>query len=196
MDKSYLRRHLTTLRQELTASQRADKSERICELLIESPMIAAAAAANKLNCLMYAPHHTEVNVRPFAEWLWSNGGKVILPRILAHNQLAWGLVEDWDSLIANPRGILQPSREAELWTGWNETSLVLVPGLGFDVSGRRIGYGGGYYDRFIQGLRDGGMGISCAGIAFAVQVLEELPGEPHDQVMDMVLTEQGWTSFN
>ncbi|MGF1625391.1 MAG: 5-formyltetrahydrofolate cyclo-ligase [Alphaproteobacteria bacterium] len=70
--------------------------------------------------------------------------------------------------------------------------LLLVPLLAFDAHGGRLGYGGGYYDRTIAGLRaDGGPPILACGVAFAGQEVAEVPCEPYDMRLDAVITEDG-----
>lgn len=64
--------------------------------------------------------------------------------------------------------------------------VIVVPGLAFTVDGRRLGQGGGWYDRFLPGLRDH---CPMIGVAFEVQIVDELPTEPHDVTLDVVVTE-------
>ena len=66
--------------------------------------------------------------------------------------------------------------------------VVVVPGLGFTTGGRRLGQGGGHYDRFLSRLRPGCLTI---GAAFAEQVVDDLPVEPHDAAVDVVVTDGG-----
>jgi len=65
--------------------------------------------------------------------------------------------------------------------------VVIVPGLAFTVEGDRLGQGGGWYDRFLAGVRPEAITI---GVAFAPQVVESLPVEPHDKRVDLVITDQ------
>lgn len=64
--------------------------------------------------------------------------------------------------------------------------VIVVPGTAFTIAGARIGQGGGWYDRFLPGRADGAVSI---GIAFAEQIVESLPTEPHDVALDIVVTD-------
>lgn len=81
-----------------------------------------------------------------------------------------------------PLGILQPPRDH--WLAPETLDMLLVPGVGFDLSGRRLGYGGGFYDRYLANFR----GITL-GLAYDLQILNQLPAEAHDQLLQMLLTE-------
>lgn len=88
------------------------------------------------------------------------------------------------SLETGPFGVRQPK-------GGNPApppDLVLVPGLGFDPAGSRLGRGGGFYDRWLEANR----GVKTLGICFACQLIEKIPVEAHDARVDAVLTEEGF----
>lgn len=85
-------------------------------------------------------------------------------------------------------GIQEPLADAPVV----RPEVLLVPLLAFDARGGRLGYGGGYYDRTIAGLRaDGGPPILACGLAFADQEVGEVPCEPYDMRLDAVITENG-----
>ena len=86
-------------------------------------------------------------------------------------------------LVAGAHGILSPRGEA---VDPETIDLVIVPGLAFTTAGARLGRGGGHYDRFLPTLR---RGCSVVGVCFAEQLLDELPCEPHDGNMDVVVVD-------
>jgi len=73
---------------------------------------------------------------------------------------------------------------------WIEPEVLIVPLLAFDRRGFRLGYGGGFYDRTIEALRAKGP-VTAIGFAFAAQEVDEVPTEPTDQRLDLIVTEQG-----
>ena len=73
-----------------------------------------------------------------------------------------------------------------------DLQLVLVPGMAFDRSGRRLGRGGGFYDRFLARLAPGTLKI---GFCFRCQVLEEIPTSDHDRLVDAIVTADGLTAY-
>lgn len=96
-------------------------------------------------------------------------------------------VHRWEAPLArSPLGMLEPVQgdppcQVSL-------DLVLVPGLAFDRSGRRLGWGGGYYDRFLRRLGEGPLRV---GVTPAALLVPELPGEAHDQLVQIIATERG-----
>ncbi|MCA9312319.1 MAG: hypothetical protein KDA21_13985, partial [Phycisphaerales bacterium] len=80
----------------------------------------------------------------------------------------------------------------------DEIDLILVPGLAFDTAGRRLGRGGGVYDRYlarvcdVEGRGQVTRGPLLCGVCFEIQVWEDLPTEDHDVGMDLIITEQRW----
>lgn len=87
-------------------------------------------------------------------------------------------------LVPGPYGIPVPHPGSRLVPP-GELDCVLVPGVAFDESGYRLGYGGGYYDRFLAGV---GNGVLVIGLAYAWQMVPQLPREPHDRPVDLVVT--------
>jgi 5-formyltetrahydrofolate cyclo-ligase len=73
----------------------------------------------------------------------------------------------------------------------NQLDLILVPGVGFDLSGRRLGRGKGYYDRLLTGVR----GAKC-GLAFEKQIVMAIPAEPHDITLDYIVTPNRWLAVS
>ena len=89
--------------------------------------------------------------------------------------------------MPGPFGLSQPVAESPL-VEVELVDAVIIPGVAFDACGRRLGYGGGYYDRLLPSL---GAGCTRIGFAFAEQILAEIPAEPHDAVVDLVVTQNG-----
>ena len=107
------------------------------------------------------------------------------------NEIEVTLIDSFSDLevgvfqILEPKNKLrsEPCRKIEL----KEIDLVLVPGLAFSSFGARLGYGRGYYDRFLPKLRDG---CKIVGLAYQEQILKEVPTEAHDVDMDVVITDE------
>ncbi|WP_207101407.1 5-formyltetrahydrofolate cyclo-ligase [Paracoccus shandongensis] len=93
---------------------------------------------------------------------------------------------DGEALVPGPFGTSHPPDSQPVL----RPDVLIVPLAGFDRAGNRIGYGGGYYDRTLQLLRETG-GATAIGLAFAVQELPDIPAEPFDQPLDMIVTDRG-----
>jgi len=114
---------------------------------------------------------------------WPDGKTIILPRVVG-SQVRLHLVDNSEVLVAGSFVILEPAPNAPVALA--RADIILVPGLAFDLSGVRLGRGGGFYDRLLtnfEGLR--------VGVCFEESVLERIPAEPHDARMDFLMTPGG-----
>ena len=115
------------------------------------------------------------------------GHRIVMPRVAGRNQpLDFHLWETGAKLVRGGFGLSEPSRD---WPKLHPDVLI-VPMLAFDGAGYRVGYGAGYYDRTIRGLR-AVKSVTAAGFAFAVQEFSELPHLAHDEPLDWIVTENG-----
>ena len=113
------------------------------------------------------------------------GHRIVMPRVAGRNlPLDFHIWETGAKLVRGGFGLSEPSRD---WQKLNP-DILIVPMLAFDGAGYRVGYGAGYYDRTIRGLR-AAKSITAAGFGFAVQEFPELPHLAHDERLDWVITE-------
>ena len=134
---------------------------------------------------------TEIDPSALMDALHARGAVLALPVAVGRGQPL--IFRAWTRdtvLVRGLYGILEPSSDAEEV----EPDIVLVPLAAFDRRGHRLGYGGGYYDRTLQGLRRTKR-ITAAGLAFSVQEIGELPIDAHDEPLDLVLTERDVIDF-
>ncbi len=116
---------------------------------------------------------------------------VAFPRVIAADApLDFHTVPDEADFVKGRFGLREPKAERPSIT----PNILLVPLLAFDASGHRLGYGGGFYDRTLHVLRSEGT-LTAIGIAFAGQEIPQIPGQRHDQRLDMVVTELGVRRF-
>lgn len=148
--------------------------------------------AMSINCVAgYWPHGSEADCRPILELLERRGGTCALPVVVAKDRpLVFRQWHDGDLVALNKFGIPEPVESAQQVS----PDAVLVPLLAFDAKGRRLGRGGGFYDRTLKKLRAEG-DIMVIGIGFAGQQVAELVSEPHDERLDAVVTETGAITF-
>lgn len=137
----------------------------------------------------YYPIQSEINPFPLLQAFQSRGHALCLPALVPSEEgfrMIFRRFSIGDSLILGPFDIRQPIDSAEEI----DPDIVLLPMLAFDRQGRRLGYGGGYYDRALEALRSR-KAINAVGIAFSGQELAEIPFEVHDQPIDVMFTELG-----
>jgi 5-formyltetrahydrofolate cyclo-ligase len=137
----------------------------------------------------YWPIRDELDCRPVLTRLVDSGQPVCLPVVIGDGEaLELRLWAEGEPLYPSGFGTLAPPEGAPVV----EPDVILVPLLGFDRQGTRLGYGGGYYDRTLTILSKR---PRLVGYAFAGQEIEHIPYEPHDIPLDAVVTEAGYRSF-
>jgi 5-formyltetrahydrofolate cyclo-ligase len=137
----------------------------------------------------YWPIREELDVKPLLGRLVDRGQPVCLPVVRGEDQpLDMRLWEAGTPLYPAGFGTLAPAEDAPRVV----PHVVIMPLLGFDAAGTRLGYGGGYYDRTLATLDPA---PRIVGVAFAAQELAHIPRAPHDRPLDAVVTENGVRHF-
>lgn len=181
-DKKTIRQRLLAARQALSLAEVTEKSAAIGANVKTLPEFTAASTV-----LTYvASKDNEVDTKPLIQWLLREQRTVLVPATLGKGQMAWSRLEEMAELAPATFGVLEPKPEYRRDTVPPAGSVVLVPGLAFTETGWRIGYGGGYFDRFLAGFH----GAKIA-LAYAMQMVPEVPVAPHDVPMDVIVTEAG-----
>lgn len=140
----------------------------------------------------YSPISSEADPLAILEGASARGFSCALPGVAAPRApLVFRLWHPGDVLVDGPHGTRQPRPDAPRCL----PELVIVPMLAFDKVGRRLGYGGGYYDRTLASLRAAMPVLVAVGLAFSAQEADELPEEGGDQRLDWLVTERGVRSF-
>lgn len=183
--KAALRKRLHGLRDALTREDRARFSG-----LITGDILTLAAYGEARTFMAYMTFGSEFLTDALIRHAQAHAKTLVLPKInREHNRLETYVVQDMESdLTAGPWGIREPRPDRCQSVSISEVDLVLVPGLGFDARGDRLGYGRGYYDRLLQ-YRNPRTALVAA--AYSIQVLDEIPVDEHDVPIDAVVTEVG-----
>ena len=128
----------------------------------------------------------EVDTRALICACLKHGKRVAVPVVMPGTRpLAHALISGLDQLVVGSWGLAQPDPAEATWLPAEaQLDLVVVPGLAFDRRGQRIGWGGGYYDRFLAQVQ-----TIKIGLCYDALVLDCIPGEPHDVPVDMVVAE-------
>ena len=146
--------------------------------------------------LIYVPFRSELDTKPLVEAAWQEGIAVYVPRCRPEDRsMTLHLLRRWDELQAGAYGIMEPDpRHCPAEPDVFVPEAVIMPGLAFDLSGGRLGYGGGYYDRLHERFSAGGKRHEFprwAGIGFGEQVVERVPMDTTDARLQVLITEQG-----
>ena len=182
-DKSGLRREIKTRLSRLSSQTRAEGSARACDLLMAQELWKKAGSI-----LCYAAIQEELDVRALIAAGLRSGKRVALPRYDqgTNTYCAAEISDPPADLVTGRYGILEPGGHC-IARPLNRLDLILVPGVAFDLQGRRLGRGKGFYDRLLAAV----LGTTC-GVAFDEQIVVAVPVEPHDSDVNCILTPTRW----
>lgn len=181
-DKSEIRKELLRRRDQIPPEVRKTKNRMILERLLSLDEFRNAGII-----FFFASFRTEVDTAELINISLSGGKRVILPKVDKDKQeLLLYEIHDFGDLVPGYMGIPEPSSQ-EKQMSINDVDLVIIPGAGFDASGNRIGYGGGYYDRLLSGLQKH---IPVIAPAYEEQIVDSLLSEPHDIRVGMIVTDR------
>lgn len=177
--KTLLRKEL---RQRLAAqkpAEREEQSRKILKQLFDHPRFQKAGSV-----FFYVAQRWEVETRPILDKVQERGKRAFVPRIDPTKKLIQMIeIRSLDELCPGSYGILEPSHDIKRLGDPKSLDLAVIPGVGFDRQGGRLGRGEGYFDRFLsEALR-----TYKIGLAFECQVVEHIPREAHDARVDEVL---------
>ena len=156
------------------------------QAILEKVLGLEAYRRAKLVHTYVSSKENEVDTRALICTCLKQGKRVAVPVVMPGTKtLAHALIDGLDQLVVGPWGLAQPDPAAATWLPAEaRIDLVVVPGLAFDRRGYRIGWGGGYYDRFLAQVQ-----AVKIGLCYDALVLDCIPGEPHDVPVDMVVAE-------
>ncbi len=184
MEKSSLRKEMKALRTSLSPAQKEEIERKIAQSILQS---AYYRDADSLLC--YAAYGSEISVDRIAKAAWEDGKRVCFPRCEDdRGVMRFYAVEDPSMLVAGMYGILEPDEGCVPMEAFSSTALCLVPGLAFDARGYRIGYGKGYYDRFLPRFDGIAMGVCPACMLFLTPQWEY---DRYDIALPCIVTEHG-----
>ena len=183
--KKELRRNAALRRADAAARLGGEAGERLRDHFLAARQTIGAPPSAAVSG--YWPMGDEIDVRPLLTALAGLGHLCLLPVVAApRNPLVFRLWVPGDTLDEGVFGTRQPQTSRLALS----PRIVLAPLLAFDRAGHRLGYGGGFYDRTIAGLRSY-EGVTVVGVAFAEQEVDTVPHEAHDQRLDWIVTERG-----
>lgn len=176
----------TNLRKQMKAQLKAmEKDEKraldhmVCDKLFEVPEIAGADYVYGYMSLSW-----ETGTDEILERLWNMGVRVALPKVLG-DEMEFFHVASQNDLQEGAFHILEPKESCKM-VSWPDAPI-LVPGLAFSKDGKRLGKGGGFYDKFLSKEPE----HKTVALAYEFQLTDEIPAEEHDRPVDKIVTESG-----
>ena len=175
MDKQALRRIIRQQKRAMTQEQIISASEKLAKLFIASPLYQQAKTIYG-----YLPYNQEVRTVPMLERALRDGKRVAVPKVYG-DEMKFIYMDDLTAVETGYAGIPEPIEDGPVAD--DPTALVLMPGLAFDREGHRIGYGGGFYDKFLSAEPD----HPTLALCYEFQMQEHLETEEFDIPVDCVL---------
>lgn len=178
MDKNEVRQLIKACRQKLSQEEVKIQSGLIIERLKKSDIYR-----NAENVFLYISYNREVDTYMLLSQCLKDNKKVYAPRVLSKTDMEFFRISDEHDLVSGYMGIMEPldsCKKAEIKNG-----LFIMPGLAFDYDFHRIGYGGGFYDRYLSENNT----FVKAALAFDFQLLDSIPYEEHDLKPDYIVTQ-------
>lgn len=179
MDKNQLRKELKSLRNRLSKEEVAAKSSLICRNILSLPAYVSAKTV-----FAYLAFGSEVNIDGVIEHALLNGKKICVPMITGPHEMKAAELQSLAFTENGAYGIRAPKHGAAVVLP-QAIDLVLAPGLGFDLTGSRIGMGAGFYDRFLPQCTK----AVKTGITYGILLKKQIICDEHDVKMDYVITE-------
>lgn len=196
--KKNVRKRILSLRNEIPLKLREEKSNKILRTLYGIERYKEADII-----LAYVDYQSEVITTPLLVKALKDNKRVFTPRV-SGEEMEFYRITGTEDLAEGYKGIREPicgagfMEETESYKSLGENAsgeaagvLMLMPGVVFDKDGHRIGYGKGFYDRYLERLSEAGINIYKIALCYECQMLSEIPNEEHDISVDMVITENG-----
>ncbi len=180
MTKAELRRDAAKRRQGMPDEVRAKASALIAQRLFSLKEWKMAETV-----FLYCGCRDEVNTDEITDMALKEGKKVSLPRVISDSEMVFIEISSTEELVTGSYGIREPEDKGIYTQGIPD--LILIPCVGVDMKGHRIGHGKGYYDRYLKDMRD----VPKICPAFSTQIVEEFAAEDTDIDMDIIVTEEG-----
>ena len=175
MDKKELRRQIREQKRAMTVEQIEEASRRLGELFINTPQYK-----NAKTIYGYLPYNQEVRTVPMLEQAMRDGKRVAVPKCYG-DEMRFIYMDDLSKVELGYANIPEPIEDGPV--AEDKTALVLMPGLAFTEKGDRMGYGGGFYDKFLAAEPD----HPTVALCYAFQMVETLPTAEYDIPVDCVL---------
>jgi len=180
MDKVSLREQIKGLRNMLSFDEVKESG-----MLLRAKLADTDIFKNANNVFLYLPIKNEANTIPVAELCFLLGKHVLVPKTEGEF-INFYEIKSLDECKKGTFGILEPDKKEIFVPKKEDNNIIIVPGLAFDEKFNRLGYGGGYYDKFFE--KNASISFKKIAFAYDFQVLKAIPHEEYDIKMDYILT--------
>jgi len=177
--KKELRKKYLTIRKEIT--QKDSKDKIICEKFLNMELYKKSDTI-----LAYYPINTEINIIPIIKRALNDNKKVALPKTIDKSgNMEFYFINNLNNLVKGNFEIMEPIMEPKNKVLNYNNALIIIPGICFDLNNYRLGYGKGYYDRFLKKIS-----IMSVGLCYQECLINNIEVDEYDQKVDIVLTDK------
>jgi 5-formyltetrahydrofolate cyclo-ligase len=182
--KDNLRKKMLNERKSMEIHNVNASSNKIIGTILELPEFA-----NCKNIMLYLSFSKEVDTYPLAKWCLDNGKTVITPYCVQSKReiIPYEINNLTNDLTKSTFGVMEPKHDLLKKVNIEDIDLIIVPGVVFDEHCNRIGFGAGYYDRFLSKKLENTPAI---GIAYDYQIIDQIPTGEYDVPLDFIITEK------
>ena len=199
-EKKRIRKEVISIRNMISPKLRQEKSSKILQAIYNMEIYKIADVI-----LPYVDYQSEVITTPLIERALSDGKKVFCPKVSGDDMDFYRIMGEGE-LKDGYKGIKEPMGghsfidflceraglpdDSDAGNKANNKTLVIIPGTAFDTGCHRMGYGKGFYDKYLTRLSESGVDVYKIGIGYECQLIAKVPCEAHDIVLDMLVTEE------
>ena len=178
MDKKALRREIGAKKRALTPEQIETRSSILADRLYKTPQYRDCKSL-----YAYLSFNQEVRTNPIIERAWADGKRVAVPKVVG-NEMIFIWIDSFENMAPQGAyGITEPIENGPVAD--DETALILMPGLAFDPQGHRVGYGGGFYDRYLAAQPH----HPTVALCYDFQMFDHLDVDDYDVPVDVIITD-------
>lgn len=180
LNKKQIRKDIIKLRDEFDISEKIIADEIILKkLLLREEYIKCK------NIFIYIGFGSEIDTRKYIERFWQDNKTVVVPRTnIEKKEMDVVKIDNFDNLIKDKYGILEPDISEKAFDK-DDIDLIIMPGVAFDRDGGRVGYGGGYYDKFLETLSSN---VKKIALCYDFQIVKKIPLSSYDIKVDKIIT--------
>ncbi len=180
--KNQIRKQLIDKRKNLSSTEVLEKSR-----IIKNKLFNMKDFKHASTILFYISYENEVYTHEMIKEQLQNKKTIVVPIAdIKKRCLILSKLENWNDLAVGAYNILEPKKERIIEVNIESIGLIIIPGVGFDIKGRRIGHGKGYYDNLLNNSKR----ALHIGLSFEFQIVNLIPTENHDIPVDKIVTEK------
>ena len=180
MDKKEIREIVKNKKAELSLTEIQNYSKSLSDKFFETTQYKESSVI-----YVYLSYNQEIETKYIIQRAWADGKTVAAPKVISDGVMEFYEITSFDDIELGYKNIPEP--KGDTTAVYFTDVLVLMPGLAFDKTGNRIGYGGGFYDRYLERYEAKGTKFTKVALAYDFQIFDSIPVEDFDKKVDLIL---------